>query len=374
MAFKLKSGNTTNFKSMGSSPAKNMKTGSYGHSFESPAKQKVNMNDPKVEANYVKHKDNPKYRAALDKKSGGKFEYDKDSRTSTVSTPAKQITKEGQARLDEQAKRKVSHKSYLDKNDNKSKFKKDTKGVLRNVDGKSVGDMNPKSPAKQKLNKDGEGQDQDKIFDDNGKHVANWVDGKKRAIETKLGPRVKKSTESAHGQLNDAEREYQQDLLDRKKKKKSPAKQKVDPPRSPGDRGVKVRYDNETQKYVPIGTPRKIKSTPEIEIKRPAKRKATIPGDFPRMVRNKVVLKPLDPQFNTRDIQKKKKSPAKQAKTKGLGPSTAFGGVKNPELVKSKPRHPGRKVMKDGPKNKVHGIDLGKDPHWQPHQFRSPRK
>ena len=307
MAFKLKSGNTTNFKSMGSSPAKNMKTGSYGHSFESPAKQKVNMNDPKVEANYVKHKDNPKYRAALDKKSGGKFEYDKDSRTSTVSTPAKQITKEGQARLDEQAKRKVSHKSYLDKNDNKSKFKKDTKGVLRNADGKSVGDMNPKSPAKQKLNKDGEGQDQDKIFDDNGKHVANWVDGKKRAIETKRGPRVKKSTESAHGQLNDAEREYQQDLLDRKKTK-SPAKQiKVD--------------DNKYPK-------------PNFEI-------------------------------HSEEVNLSKKS--------GFGPSAAFGGSKNRELVKDK-KTKSKKVMKDGPKNKVHGIDLGKDPHWQPHQFRSPRK
>ena len=40
MAFKLKSGNTTSFKQMGSSPAKDMKTGSYEHSFESPAKQK----------------------------------------------------------------------------------------------------------------------------------------------------------------------------------------------------------------------------------------------------------------------------------------------------------------------------------------------
>ena len=41
--FKLKSGNKTSFKSMGSSPAKDMKTGSYSQSFEdSPAKQKDN--------------------------------------------------------------------------------------------------------------------------------------------------------------------------------------------------------------------------------------------------------------------------------------------------------------------------------------------
>ena len=28
------------------------------------------------------------------------------------------------------------------------------------------------------------------------------------------------------------------------------------------------------------------------------------------------------------------------------------------------------KVMRDGPKNTVHGIDLGKDPHWQPYQAK----
>ena len=39
MAFKLKSGNKPGFKNMGSSPAKDMKTGSYKQSFESPAKQ-----------------------------------------------------------------------------------------------------------------------------------------------------------------------------------------------------------------------------------------------------------------------------------------------------------------------------------------------
>ena len=40
MAFKMKSGNKVSFKNMGSSPARNMKDGSYEHSFESPAKQK----------------------------------------------------------------------------------------------------------------------------------------------------------------------------------------------------------------------------------------------------------------------------------------------------------------------------------------------
>jgi len=36
----MRSGNKPGFKNMGSSPAKDMKTGSYDHSFESPAKQK----------------------------------------------------------------------------------------------------------------------------------------------------------------------------------------------------------------------------------------------------------------------------------------------------------------------------------------------
>ena len=40
-------------------------------------------------------------------------------------------------------------------------------------------------------------------------------------------------------------------------------------------------------------------------------------------------------------------NPFKQAKTSGSGPSTAFGGVKNPELVKTKKtKH--KKVMEDG--------------------------
>jgi len=42
MAFKMRSGNKPGFKNMGSSPAKDMKTGSYEHSFESPAKERPN--------------------------------------------------------------------------------------------------------------------------------------------------------------------------------------------------------------------------------------------------------------------------------------------------------------------------------------------
>jgi hypothetical protein len=46
MAFKLRSGNGTTFKNMGTSPFKDMKTGKYEQSFESPAKQKVDPDAP----------------------------------------------------------------------------------------------------------------------------------------------------------------------------------------------------------------------------------------------------------------------------------------------------------------------------------------
>ena len=59
-------------------------------------------------------------------------------------------------------------------------------------------------------------------------------------------------------------------------------------------------------------------------------------------------------------------TPAKQAKQKGLGPRTAFGGVKNPELVKTK-KTKSKKVMIDGPKKQVTGV---KNPgNWQPSVF-----
>jgi hypothetical protein len=51
MAFKLKSGNKPGFKNMGSSPAKDMKTGSYSQSFEdSPAKQKQQSSEEAFKA------------------------------------------------------------------------------------------------------------------------------------------------------------------------------------------------------------------------------------------------------------------------------------------------------------------------------------
>jgi len=48
------------------------------------AKKKVDFNDPKVRANYEKHKDNKAYRDALNKKSGGETSYNKNTNTSTT--------------------------------------------------------------------------------------------------------------------------------------------------------------------------------------------------------------------------------------------------------------------------------------------------
>jgi len=61
----------------------------------------------------------------------------------------------------------------------------------------------------------GEAQDQDKIFNDKGQHVGNWVNGKKVMYK-----KPKMSHESAHGQLNDAQREFKTDIELAQAKKK----------------------------------------------------------------------------------------------------------------------------------------------------------
>jgi hypothetical protein len=120
------------------------------------------------------------------------------------------------------------------------------------------------SPFQQRVVKEGEGQDEDKIFDDKGNHIGDYVNGKK----------VMKSRKSAHGQLNDAEREFEAD-------------------------------------------------------KKLAKKKTPL---------------------NQVDLSKKT----------GLGPSAAFGGSKNRELVPEK-KTESRKVMKDGAVNETHAAWLAKN-------------
>ena len=94
---------------------------------------------------------------------------------------------------------------------------------------------NEQSPAKQRLSsiKGGEGQDQNKIFDGKGNHIGNYVNGKKVMIP-------KKSTTTAHGQLNDAQAEFEMDkLLVKKKKTPPPTKQKVAQKPQVKDKGLK---------------------------------------------------------------------------------------------------------------------------------------
>ena len=177
------------------------------------------------------------------------------------------------------------------------------------------------TPVKQKLNKGGEGQDQNKIFNDKGEHVGDYVNDKpvmrpgfKRPVVKKDAP-VKPTDEDMY-EYSDLEK-YDDD---------NPTG-KAEPPKKSSDKPVKPK-EGDYEKY----------------------------SDLEKYDDDNPTGKAKPP--------KKKKSPAKQAKQKGLGPRTAFGGVKNPELVKTK-KTKSKKVMKDGPKKQVTGV---KNPgNWQPH-------
>ena len=157
-------------------------------------------------------------------------------------------------------------------------------------------------PTKQRSTKGGEAQDQDKIFDTKGKHVGTYVNGKK----------VMKSTTSKHGQLDDAERDFKRDMdRARPNKAKDKALNKMLKEKSPAQQ-TKLKNLSGTKSRG---------SVDEVNL----------------------------------------------SKMSGLGPRTAFGGVKNPELVKKK-KTKSKKVMKDGPKNRTHGA--GDTGNWQPHQFK----
>ena len=231
MAFNLRSGNKSSFKSMGSSPLKETPT------MSTSTKKKQWYVD-----NYEKNKDKPGYQEAMDKAFGGKT--------------------------------KMEGKTSITK----------------------------KSPATQRLKKGGEAQDENKIFNNKGEHIGNWVNDKKVMFNDKLvksdAKPVPKKTLGSY--------KWGEEI----KKKKSPTKQKKG----------KLKYLRSGDKYI--------------------------------------------------DLDKGANMPVKR---KGFGPSTAFGGSKNPELTKTnKPFS--KKVMKDGPKNTIHMQGGDKVSNWQPHQFRSPAK
>tara|TARA_R110000824_G_scaffold2889_12_gene13139 strand:- start:353 stop:805 length:453 start_codon:yes stop_codon:yes gene_type:complete len=54
-----------------------------------------------------------------------------------------------------------------------------THGKVGSEDNKWTPPVDKKTPLEQRVTKGGEGQDENKIFDKDGNHVGDWVDGKK---------------------------------------------------------------------------------------------------------------------------------------------------------------------------------------------------
>ena len=241
----------------------------------------------------------------------------------------------GSAATDEQ-KRKNLLKAVPNEEAFNKLSKVDQAGFTKKA--KEVGlPMKPKkSPAKQRLKKGGEAQDENKIFDRKGKHVGNYVNDKKVMFTKK---QLALMPEGNQGDFTPAypgadidEKEYKRQLKKemlnkgRPAKRKSPAKQKKTFPKSYTKKDIKFlkkQREDIVRREDLDAAGKKIYDANQ------AKLKAT---------------------------KKKAKSPAKQAdKRKGLGPSKAFGGVKNPELInfdkkpiESKIDKRRRKVMKDG--------------------------
>ncbi len=349
----MKSGNKPGFKNMGSSPALNMKDGSYKQSFESPAKLRPSY----IDGDMVSDAD-------------ANLEDAKNTYKASMGEETTEVTRKGQSKVkkikaDAKARKPGAKEkdalSLLDKDEIKEaeKYQMDPKNraeqtkswELNNpgyklVDGKKV---KKTSPAKQRLTKGGEGKDQNKIFDNKGKHIGNYVNGKK----------VMLSTTSAHGQLGDAKREFEQDKKNAAKmlKKKSPAKQTKFP-------NAPKALKRKQKDFVPAypGADYSKEDIAKMTEKQKAK---SIDGYTPKKVPGKIIKKTTPPG---RII--KKKSPAKQVKRSGLGPRASFGGVKNPELIKDKKKPFSKKVMVDGKKvDAVHNGKIVKG-NWQAHQFR----
>ena len=240
MAFKMRSGNKVSFKNMGSSPAKDMKTGSYEHSFESPAKQ-------------------------------SEYQLEKKAQMQNASDRIDLEDKQYEAGV-RQGKR--DRKNRINAITGTPLFEK---GKEYNLTPKKYGPKKP--PTKQRLNKGGEGQDQDKIFNSKGEHVGDYVNDK---VVMKPGfkrPVVKKDTPV---KPKEGDMEKYSDL------------EKYDDDRSVSTSKQKTPKDGDYEKYSDLE------------------------------------------KYDDDNPTGKAKPPTKQVKTKGLGPRKAFGGVKNPELVKVK--------------------------------------
>jgi len=195
MAFKLRSGNGTTFKNMGTSPFKDMKTGKYEHSFESPAKHPSHMDHHLLtEKGGPGLKGGPHPPTKTDKKK---------------ESPAKQKIEKIPSKKAERLATSKTGRVMQDVLGKSVSKESDTKSTEREQRSKHTSKRY--SPLKQRSGT--EGQDQNKIFNDKGEHVGNYVNGKKVML-------------SAHGQLNDAKKEAIRDMkMDGRKKTPSPAKQ-----------------------------------------------------------------------------------------------------------------------------------------------------
>jgi hypothetical protein len=143
MTFKLRSGNKTGFKNMGSSPVKHV----------DDVKTGTNRNKAHADAHNKRHTEGDTHGeiGSKDNKWTKKDSAVKHRLTKKVSTGKGYEGVPGKGKIVEKfAFTEIAHEHPEKK----------------------------KSPAKQKLNKGGEGQDQNKEFNKKGEHVGNWVDGK----------------------------------------------------------------------------------------------------------------------------------------------------------------------------------------------------
>ena len=374
----MKSGNKPGFKNMGSSsPALNMNGGSY----KSPAKLRPSY----INGEMVSDAD-----ANLE---DAKNTYKASKGEETTSVTRKGQSKIKKVKADAKARKPGAKEkdalSKLDKeeikeaekyqNDPKNRAEQTKSWQLNNpgyklVDGKKV---KKTSPAKQRLTKGGEGKDQNKIFDDKGNHIGTYVNGKK----------VMKSTTSAHGQLDDAKREFDADVLQAKRKTTNPSSKPPKSKKSPTKMAPLIAMAGKAilgkvagkvaNKVMGEESPAKQTKFPNSSKALKRKQRDFVPaypgGDYSKKDIAKMTEKQKAQKID--GYTPKKKSPAKidLSKKSGFGPSTAFGGSKNKELVKDK-KVKAKKVMQDGLKNKsVHKGKVVKG-NWQPHQFRSPAK
>jgi hypothetical protein len=310
MAFKMRSGNKVSFKNMGSSPARNMKDGSYEHSFESPAKQGV-ITPKKLTPEEEKEKIQKELR---DKQNPpGPWDH------SGIIAPEE-----------------IEDLKDVKNHEKNKPGPWDHSGVIKPPKNEDEGEPTrpkKKSPAKQKVEKgqgklikgnkaepaqnwpgETEGQDENKIFNSKGKHVGDWVDGKK-VMHTKkphktLEPQKPLEQHEAPERYISLEGEW---ISNPPKKKKSPNKQKMEqliPPRlkpiSKPFEGIKPDYPTFEEKN-PRLRMQEIPSMRAPEFVHPTHKMPDVHKRIEPMETYRVNPKPMETHLRIKTKKKKKK-------------------------------------------------------------------